>query len=91
MKSATEIWNEYESVRGYKEPDGDLEDDSFFDDEYICKKYDDWDSENSCRKYEKTNEELRELLDAEDTKKYIDFMEVCLEYLKEAISWKDII
>lgn len=90
MKSATEIWNKYESVRGYKEPDGDLEDDEFFEGEYICKKYGEWDSENSCRKYEKTNEELRELLDTEDTKKYIDFMEVCLEYLKRIYHEKSI-
>ena len=30
MKTATEIWNEYVSIRGYKEPDGNLEDDAFF-------------------------------------------------------------
>lgn len=29
MKSATEIWNEYVSIRGYKKPDGNLEDDAF--------------------------------------------------------------
>ena len=91
MKTATEIWNEYVSIRGYKEPDGNLEDDAFFNDGRICKKYDDWDSENLCRKYAKTNTELRELLDAEDTKKYIEYMEMYMEYAKDDISWKDII
>lgn len=86
MKSATEIWNEYVSIRGYKEPDGNLEDDAFFNDGRICKKYDDWDSENLCRKHTKTNTELRELLDAEDTKKYTEYMEMYMEYAKEAIS-----
>ena len=79
MKSATEIWNEYVSIRGYKEPDGNLEDDAFFNDGRICKKYDDWDSENLCRKYAKTNTELRELLDAEDTKKYSEYMEMYMD------------
>ena len=86
MKSATEIWNEYVSIRGYKEPDGNLEDDAFFNDGRICKKYDDWDSENLCRKYAKTNTELRELLDAEDTKKYTEYMEMYMEYAKDDIS-----
>lgn len=89
--SATEIWNKYVSIRGYKEPDGNLEDDAFFNDGRICKKYDDWDSENLCRKYAKTNTELRELLDAEDTKKYAEYMEMYMEYAKDDISWKDII
>lgn len=84
--SATEIWNEYVSIRGYKEPDGNLEDDAFFNDGRICKKYGDWDSEDSCRKYDKTNTELRKLLDAEDTKKYAEYMEAYLEDIKEAIS-----
>ena len=86
MKSATEIWNEYVSIRGYKESDGNLEDDAFFNDGRICKKYDDWDSENLCRKYAKTNTELRELLDAEDTKKYTEYMEMYMEYAKDDIS-----
>lgn len=86
MKSATEIWNEYVSIRGYKEPDGNLEDDAFFNDGRICKKYDDWDSENLLRKHSKTNTELRELLDTEDTKKYTEYMEMYMEYAKDDVS-----
>ena len=86
MKSATEIWNEYVSMRGYKESDGNLVDNAFFNDGRICKKYDDWDSENLLRKYAKTNTELRELLDAEDTKKYAEYMEMYMEYAKDDIS-----
>ena len=86
MKTATEIWNEYVFIRGYKEPDGNLEDDAFFNDGRICKKYDDWDSENLLRKHSKTNTELRALLDAEDTKKYTEYMKMYMEYAKDDIS-----
>lgn len=79
MKSATEIWNEYVSIRGYKEPDGNLEDDAFFNDGRICKKYDDWDSENLCRKYAKTNEVIMKIYFVK-TNAYND---VCFDYPEE--------
>lgn len=79
--TAPEAWNYFVELRGYREPDGDLEDDNFFDDEKIAKKYGDWDEENEWRKYDITNEELRSMLDEDDTKAYIEYMEIEIKYL----------
>lgn len=54
-----------------------LIDDEFFDDEEIAKKYD-WNDEDYARAYEKTNEEIRNLLNEEERKKYTSYLKDCI-------------
>ncbi len=79
--TAPEIWDYFVELRGYREPNGDLEDDGFFNDKFLCIKYGDWDTENECRKYDVTNAELRSMLDKKETTEYINYMQLCIEEL----------
>lgn len=54
-----------------------LIDDEFFDDEEIAKKYD-WNDEDYARACEKTNEEIRNLLNEEERKKYTSYLKDCI-------------
>lgn len=54
-----------------------LIDDEFFDDEEIAKKYD-WNDEDNARACEKTNEEIRNLLNEEERKKYTSYLKDCI-------------
>lgn len=54
-----------------------LIDDEFFDNEDISEKYD-WDYENECRAYNKSNAEIRDMLDEGDKKAYIAYMKDCI-------------
>lgn len=54
-----------------------LIDDEFFDDEEIAKKYD-WNDEDYERACEKTNEEIRNLLNEEERKKYTSYLKDCI-------------
>lgn len=66
-----------------------LVDDEFFDGEDIAEKYD-WNYEAECRAYEKSNAEIRSMLDENDKKAYIEYMRDCIgnqvDYLNGA--WK---
>lgn len=63
--------------------------DEFFDSEDIAEKYD-WDYENDCRAYNKSNTEIRDMLDENDKKAYVDYLRDCIgsefDYLNGA--WK---
>lgn len=59
-----------------READGALFNDGFFDCKEIAKKYGDWDSEKGWRADDKTNDEIKALLDDEDKKSYIDFLQL---------------
>lgn len=64
-----------------------LFDDDFFANKNIAEKYD---CENECRAYEKSNAEIRSMLDENDKKAYIEYMRDCIgnqvDYLNGA--WK---
>lgn len=47
--------------------------DQFFDDKDLRKKYNDWDYDNECVKYEKSNADLLNELDEKDLREYIEF------------------
>ena len=72
-----------------REQNNSLVDDEFFDNEDIAEKYD-WDYENECRAYNKSNAEIRDMLDEGDKKAYIAHMKDCIciqvDYLNGA--WK---
>ena len=59
--------------------------DQFFDSEYIRKKYNDWDYEEDCVKFEKSNNELLKELDDDDLEDYIDFYSNYIETLEEEL------
>lgn len=59
--------------------------DQFFDDVELRKKYNDWDYEEDCIKFEKSNDDLLEELDEEDLKKYIDFFKDYILELEEEL------
>lgn len=54
-----------------------LIDDEFFDAEEIAKKYD-WNDEDYERACEKTNEEIRNLLNEEERRKYTSYLKDCI-------------
>ena len=60
--------------------------DTFFDDEGLRKKYNDWNYENDCILFEKTNSDLEEELDKKDLKKYIEFYKDCIDILNDKIN-----
>lgn len=66
-----------------------LIDDEFFDNKNIAEKYD-WEYENECRAYNKSNTEIRDMLDENDKKAYVDYLRYCIgcefDYLNGA--WK---
>lgn len=59
--------------------------DQFFDDEELRKKYNDWDYEEECIKFDKGNSELLEELDNEDLENYINFFENYIGQLKDEL------
>lgn len=72
-----------------REQSSTLVDDEFFDSEDIAEKYD-WDYENECRAYNKSNTEIRDMLGENDKKAYVDYLRDCIgcefDYLNGA--WK---
>lgn len=72
-----------------REQSSTLVDDEFFDNENIAEKYD-WDYENECRAYNKSNTEIRDMLDENDKKVYVNYLRDCIgcefDYLNGA--WK---
>lgn len=60
--------------------------DTFFDDPELRKKYNDWDYENDCIKFEKTNQNLLQELDKEDLEKYIKFYERYISTLEDELA-----
>lgn len=59
--------------------------DQFFDDEELRKKYNDWDYEEECIKFDKGNSKLLEELDNEDLENYINFFENYIGQLKDEL------
>ena len=59
--------------------------DQFFDDEELRKKYNDWNYEEDCVKFEKGNSELLEELDDDDLEDYIDFYSNYIGMLEEEL------
>lgn len=59
--------------------------DSFFDDEDLRKKYNDWNYEENCIKLEKTNADLLEDLDEEDLNGYIEFYKNYIGQLEDEL------
>ena len=87
-KNIKELNNEYEEVKekiNVLKANGNLSKlynlreefdetfDTFFDDIDIRKKYNDYDYENECIKFEKSNNDILEELDKNDLENYIEF------------------
>lgn len=72
-----------------REQSSSLVDDEFFDSEDIAEKYD-WDYENECRAYNKSNTEIRDMLDENDKKAYVDYLRDCIGYQLDYLNgaWK---
>ena len=56
-----------------------LFDDDFFANKNIAEKYD-WDYENECRAYQKSNAEIRSMLDENDKNAYVNYLKDCIDY-----------
>jgi hypothetical protein len=60
--------------------------DQFFDEKEIRQKYNDWNEEDDCPKFEKTNNDIEQLLDKEDMSKFINFYENYISELKDELA-----
>lgn len=60
--------------------------DKFFDNEELRKKYNDWNYEENCIKFNKSNNDLLEELDEKDLEQYIEFYENYIEDLEDELN-----
>lgn len=60
--------------------------DIFFDDKELRKKYNDWNYEENCISFEKSNMDLLEELDEEDLREYVDFLQNYIGLLEDKLN-----
>lgn len=60
--------------------------DYFFDDKNLRKKYNDWDYDNNCIMFEKSNTDLLKELDEKDLSNYIVFYKEYIEQLEDELT-----